>query len=305
MPSNTIRIATRKSQLATWQANHIKQKLEKLHPHLRFELVLLSTAGDRLLTAKLADFGGKGLFIKELEHALLANEADIAVHSMKDVPLTLAEGLEIGAICEREDPRDVLITAHYSSLETLPVNATIGTSSLRRQCQLGRFNPQFKFNNLRGNVDTRLSKLDQNEFDAIILAAAGIKRLGLEKRICQFLPIETFIPAIGQGALGIEYRKQDAFIQDLINPLDHTPTHTCITAERAVNAHLEGGCHAPIAAHAQFENAHLILRGMVGNPHTYEYVEAKISGNNPQETGAALAENLFAQGAAELLRPLC
>jgi hydroxymethylbilane synthase len=296
-----FRIATRKSQLAIWQAGHIKRQLEELHPHLVFELVPLSTEGDRLLSVTLADFGGKGLFIKELEQALLSNQADIAVHSMKDVPMNISEGLKIGAICEREDPRDVFIANNYASLELLPKAATVGTSSLRRQCQLGRLYKHLELKNLRGNVDTRLQKLDKNEFDAIILAAAGIKRLGLHGRIRSFLPIETFIPAVGQGALGIECREQDDFIANLIRPLHHSQTAVCVTAERAMNERLGVGCHAPIAAYARFENADLVLRGMVGNPMSYEYLEEKASGTDGREVGFALGEKLVSQGALELL----
>lgn len=301
MKQKTIRIATRKSQLALWQANHIKQKLEQAHPELRVEIVPLITAGDRLLTAKLADFGGKGLFVKELEQALLSNEADIAVHSMKDVPTHFPDGLKLATICEREDPRDVLAAKNYPSLSSLPKNARVGTSSLRRQCQLRRYRHDIQLIELRGNVDTRLRKLDEGEFDAVILAAAGLKRLGFEDQIKEFLPEKSFIPAVGQGALGIECRDQDEFIMTLIEPLNHPQTAACVTAERAMTNYLNGGCHAPIAAHAAFENARIVLTGMVASITSGEYIEDSVCGLDPTLIGTELAEKLVAKGALELL----
>ena len=301
MKQKIIRIATRKSQLALWQANHIKQKLEQLHPGLRVEIIPLITAGDRLLTAKLADFGGKGLFVKELEQALLSNEADIAVHSMKDVPAHFPDGLKLAAICEREDARDALITKNYLSLSSLPKNARVGTSSLRRQCQLKRYRDDLQLIDLRGNVDTRLRKLNEGEFDAIVLAAAGLKRLGLENQIKEFLSEKYFIPAVGQGALGIECRDQDEFIMSLIQPLNHPETAACVTAERAMTNYLNGGCHAPIAAHAVFENASIVLTGMVANITSGEYIEDNAHGLDPKLVGTELAEKLVAKGALRLL----
>ncbi len=301
MVQETLRIATRKSQLALWQAHYIRQKLEQLYSGIIIEIVPLITEGDRLLSARLADFGGKGLFVKELEQALLSNQADIAVHSMKDLPVSFPDRLVLGAICQREDPRDVFIANHHSSLKLLPKGARVGTSSLRRQCQLRRCRDDIELINLRGNVDTRLRKLDEEEFDAIILAAAGIKRLGFADRISEFLPEESFIPAVGQGALGIECRDQDDRVAKLIWPLNHLETALCVTAERRMNECLGGGCHAPIAAHATFENDNLVLRGMVANPFTYEYLEDEISGSDPQEVGLELAERLLAKGAKKLL----
>lgn len=301
MKQKIIRIATRKSQLALWQANHIKQKLEQLHPRLRVEIIPLITAGDRLLTAKLADFGGKGLFVKELEQALLSNEADIAVHSMKDVPAHFPDGLKLAAICEREDARDALITKNYPSLSSLPKNARVGTSSLRRQCQLKRYRNDLQLIDLRGNVDTRLRKLNEGEFDAIVLAAAGLKRLDLEDQIKEFLPEKYFIPAVGQGALGIECRDQDELSMSLVQPLNHPQTAACVTAERAMTNYLNGGCHAPIAAHAVFENASIVLTGMVANITSGEYIEDNVHGLDPKLVGTELAEKLVAKGALGLL----
>lgn len=301
MAKKTLRIATRKSQLALWQANDVKEKLQQVHSDLIVEIVPLITSGDRLLTAKLADFGGKGLFVKELEQALLSNQADIAVHSMKDVPPFFSDGLILPVICEREDPRDVFVSKHYDSLELLPKGARIGTSSLRRQCQLKRYRNDLELINLRGNVDTRLRKLDENEFDAIILAAAGIKRLGLLSRVKEFLSEEYFIPAVGQGALGIECRDQDQFAMELIEPLNHMETSVCVTAERAMTRYLNGGCHAPIASYAVFENAHLFLRGMVASATSFEYLEDSASGFDPQLVGAELAKKLITKGAKQVL----
>lgn len=300
MPHPPLRIATRKSQLAIWQANYIKQKLEQLYADIKVEIMPLVTEGDRLLSAKLADFGGKGLFVKELEQALLENQADIAVHSMKDLPIYFPDGLKLGAICAREDPRDVFIANHYLSLDSLPQGARVGTSSLRRQCQLKRYRNDIEFIHLRGNVDTRLYKLDENEMDAIILAAAGMVRLGFDARIREFLSEEFFIPAVGQGALGIECRAKDNTVAELIWPLNHAETAACVAAERSMNERLGGGCHAPIAGHAKLVNHHLTLRGMVANPLTNEYLEDEVSGADPQRVGFELAEKLIAKGAERL-----
>lgn len=296
-----LRIATRKSQLALWQANYIKQMLLALHPYLTITLVPLSTEGDRLLVARLADFGGKGLFVKEIEQALLCDQADIAVHSMKDLPVEFPSGLTLGAICQREDPRDVLIANDYASLQALPIGARVGTASLRRQCQMRRYRDDLRLIDLRGNVDTRLRRLDEGQLDAVILAAAGIKRLGLIERITAILPENSFIPAVGQGALGIECRAQDTPVMDLIAPLHHNQTAACVLAERAMNAQLGGGCHAPIAAYAQVEQGILRLMGMVANPFTGEYLEDQVSGDDPHEIGMRLAEKLLSQGAKRIL----
>lgn len=302
MNRKTFRIATRKSLLALCQANYIKQKLEALHPDMVFEFVPLVTEGDQQLSVKLADVGGKGLFVKELEEALLADQADMAVHSMKDVPMHLPKGLEIPVICEREDPRDAFISNHYVSLDLLPEGGTVGTSSLRRQCQIKQFYRQVKMENLRGNVDSRLRKLDENQVDGIILAVAGLNRLGLQERISSFLPIEYFIPAVGQGALGIECREGDDLVMDLIRPLHHQPTADCVTAERTMNERLDGGCHAPIAAYARFEEGDLVVRGMVADPATGAYIEAKVKGSDPVKLGMELAERLLGEGAGDVLK---
>lgn len=302
MSKNIIRIATRKSPLALWQAGFIKEQLIQLYPHIAVQIIPFVTEGDRLLSAKLADFGGKGLFVKELEHALLTKAADIAVHSMKDVPTYFPQKLKLGAICKRDDPRDVLISNRYTSLESLPSGVKIGTASLRRKCQLKRFNQQFEIVNLRGNVDSRLQKLDAGEFDAIILAAAGIKRLGHLERIRAFLPIELFIPAVGQGIIGIECHEEDDAILDLIEPLNDLETAACVIAERATAERLGGGCHAPIAAYATLEKENLLLRGMVSSALTYTYIEAEARGSDPQAVGFELAEKLLTQGADRLLK---
>jgi porphobilinogen deaminase len=302
MNQKSLRIATRKSQLALWQANHIKQMLLAWHPHLTITLIPLSTEGDRRLDARLADFGGKGLFVKEIEQALLSDQADIAVHSMKDLPVDFPLGLTLGAICQREDPRDVLIAHDCASLDALPAGARVGTASLRRQCQLRRYRDDLCLIDLRGNVDTRLRKLDEGQLDAIILAAAGIRRLGLTERISGILPENIFIPAVGQGALGIECRTQDNEVMDLIAPLHHTQTAACVLAERAMNAQLGGGCHAPIAAYAHFDEQDILrLTGMVANPFTGEYLEDQVSGDDPHAVGVMLAEKLLAKGAKRIL----
>ena len=247
---DTLRIATRKSQLALWQAEYVKAALEREHPGLAVELVTMVSRGDKLLDAPLSKVGGKGLFVKELETALLEDRADIAVHSMKDVPMEFPEGLELGVICPREDPRDALVSNRFDSLDALPAGSVVGTSSLRRECQLRDQHPELEIKFLRGNVNTRLAKLDAEEYDAIILASAGLIRLGFQKRITQPLPVEFSLPAGGQGAVGIELRSGDSRVMDLIKPLHHVPTAHCVGAERALNTRLQGGCQVPIAAFA-------------------------------------------------------
>ncbi len=249
---NKIVIGTRGSKLALWQAEWIKAELKKLNPELEIELNKIKTTGDKILDVPLAKVGGKGLFVKEIEEALLKNEADIAVHSMKDVPTEFPDGLHLAVICEREDPRDAFIAPAQGvrSFKELPQGAKVGTSSLRRACQLLSIRPDLKIEQLRGNLDTRLRKLDEGLFDAIILAAAGVKRLGWASRITEILSPETSLPAIGQGAVGIECRTDDGFINTLIAPLNHPETDICVRAERALLKKLEGGCQVPIAAHA-------------------------------------------------------
>lgn len=278
--SNTLRIVTRKSLLALWQAEHVKSRLLDLHPSLNVTLIGVSTEGDKILDVPLAKVGGKGLFVKELEEALLRNEADLAVHSMKDVPSQLPEGLKIASVLERIDPRDAFISNHYDSLDALPPGAVVGTSSLRRQAQVLRVRPDLTVKSLRGNVDTRLNKLDQGEFAAIILAVAGLERLGFEHRIREIFHPDVMLPGIGQGALGIECREGDKPVADLVAPLHHAMTGICLAAERSMNEALGGSCQSPIAGFARVqrmakevenkkeESKHvfLTLKGMVASP---------------------------------------
>jgi hydroxymethylbilane synthase len=301
-----LRIATRKSQLALWQAEYVKAELERVHAGLRVELVPMTSRGDQLLDAPLAKVGGKGLFVKELETALLESRADIAVHSMKDVPMEFPEGLELGVICPREDPRDAFVSNRYNSLEELPAGSVVGTSSLRRECQLRSQRPDLAVNFLRGNVNTRLAKLDAGDYDAIILASAGLIRLGMGERISQPLPVELSLPAGGQGAVGIELRSGDSRTLELIKPLHHVPTAHCVGAERALNTRLEGGCQVPIAAFAIADPAHpgqLWLRGLVGRADGSEILraEARAVEQAWEQLGTGVADDLLAQGASELL----
>lgn len=266
MSTREIRIATRKSALALWQAEYVKARLEQAHPGLLVTLVPMVSRGDKLLDAPLAKIGGKGLFVKELETALLDNEADIAVHSMKDVPMDFPEGLGLYCICEREDPRDAFVSNTFDSLEALPAGSIVGTSSLRRQAQLLARRPDLQIRFLRGNVNTRLAKLDAGEYDAIILAAAGLIRLGFEDRITSTISVDDSLPAGGQGAVGIECRSADVEIHALLAPLHHADTADRVVAERALNKRLNGGCQVPIACYAVLEGDQLWLRGLVGQP---------------------------------------
>jgi hydroxymethylbilane synthase len=301
-----IRIATRKSPLALWQAEHVAERLRAVHPGLQTELVRMTTQGDRVLDAPLAKVGGKGLFVKELEQGMLEGEADIAVHSMKDVPVAFPDGLHLAAILSREDPRDALVSTRFPSFEALPARAKIGTSSLRRQCQIRARLPECELVNLRGNVNTRLAKLDAGEYDAIVLAVAGLKRLGLAGRICEVLPPEASLPAIGQGAIGIECRSDDARVNELVRLLHDGDTALRVTAERAMNERLQGGCQAPVAGYAELNGGQLHLRGLVGSPDGREIIRGEASGprENPGALGIALAEELLARGADRILRAL-
>lgn len=303
MANRTIRIATRKSLLALWQAHFVKEQLELLHPHVTVELVPMTTKGDVLLDTPLAKIGGKGLFIKELEQAMLENRADIAVHSMKDVPVEFPEGLGLTVICEREDPRDAFVSNHYSHLEELPAGAVVGTASLRRECQIRARYPHLEIKVLRGNVQTRLRKLDDGEYDAIILAAAGLKRLELEDRIKGLMSPEDSLPANGQGAVGIECRVDDAELLELLKPLDHHETRLRVEAERAMNKGLMGGCQVPIAAYAELQGDQLWLRGLVGRPDGTEIIFEEMTGPATQgkEMGAEMAKRLLARGADKIL----
>ncbi len=299
-----IRIATRKSSLALWQAEHVKARLEAAHPGLKVSLVPMVSKGDKLLDAPLAKIGGKGLFVKELETALLEDQADIAVHSMKDVPMDFPEGLGLFCICEREDPRDAFVSNTYDSLDALPAGSVVGTSSLRRQAQLLARRPDLKIHFLRGNVNTRLAKLDAGEYDAIILAAAGLIRLGFEDRIRASITVEHSLPAGGQGAVGIECRVGDAELQQLLSPLNHTETALRVTAERAMNKRLNGGCQVPIACYAILEGEQLWLRGLVGEPDGSRLLRAEQRGSaeDAERLGIEVAEALLAQGAGDILK---
>ena len=303
---NLVRIATRKSALALWQAEFVKAELEAAHPHLTVTLVPMVSRGDQLLDSPLSKIGGKGLFVKELEAALLAKEADIAVHSMKDVPMAFPQGLGLYCICEREDPRDAFVSNAYACLDDLPQGSIVGTSSLRRQAQLLAQRPDLQINFLRGNVNTRLAKLDAGEYDAIILAAAGLLRLGFAERIRSSLDVNSSLPAGGQGAVGIECRSDDSEIHALLQPLHHADTAVRVTAERALNTHLNGGCQVPIACYAILEGEQLWLRGFVGQPDASVllYAEQRAHRNDAQALGVAVAEDLLAQGAGEILATL-
>lgn len=298
-----ITIATRESPLALWQANWVKSQLQLLHPDVTVELLGLTTQADKLLSTPLYKVGGKGLFVKELEEALLAHKADIAVHSMKDVPMELPLGLIVPVMCKREDPRDALVSNDYASLANLPAQAIVGTSSLRRQSQLLAERPDLQTVFLRGNVNTRLAKLDCGEYAAILLAAAGLKRLGFAERIRAFLPTTQMLPAAGQGVLGIECRADDALTQTVIAPLNHLPSFWCVTAERALCRYLGGGCHVPIAAYAELQHERLELRGLVANNDGTRVIRAMLHDHPAQAEmlGIAVAKNLIQQGAQELL----
>ncbi len=329
---NKISIGTRGSKLALWQAECIKALLMKHHPGLKVHLVKIKTTGDMILDVPLAQVGGKGLFVKEIEESILRNDVDIAVHSMKDVPTDFPAGLHLSAICEREDPRDAFVSQVQNSIpkirnfKELPRGATLGTSSLRRSCQLSHLRPDLNIVQLRGNLDTRIRKLDEGQFDAIILATAGVKRLGLQNRITEILPFEVSLPAIGQGAIGIECRIDDEIINGIVGALDHKETSIAVRAERAFLKRLEGGCQVPIAAYARIEhradsgeqrakdsaekdlsliNRHslLIMDGLVGSIDGKKLVRGHIEGRHEDNEllGTRLAEDLLSRGAKEIL----
>ncbi|MCP3431633.1 hydroxymethylbilane synthase [Stutzerimonas stutzeri] len=302
--SREIRIATRKSALALWQAEYVKARLEASHPGLKVSLVPMVSRGDKLLDAPLAKIGGKGLFVKELETALLENEADIAVHSMKDVPMEFPEGLGLYCICEREDPRDAFVSNRFGSLDALPPGSVVGTSSLRRQAQLLARRPDLKIQFLRGNVNTRLAKLDAGEYDAIILAAAGLIRLGFGERIRSSIGVDESLPAGGQGAVGIECRTGDSEVHALLACLNHAPTATRVVAERALNKRLNGGCQVPIACYAVLEGEQLWLRGLVGQPDGTLLLraEGRAPAAEAEALGVQVAEELLDQGAEQILK---
>lgn len=306
MLEKTLKIATRQSPLALWQANYVKDRLQQLYPDLTIELVPMVTKGDVILDSPLAKIGGKGLFVKELENALLNKEADIAVHSMKDVPMQFPEGLELAVICKREDPRDAFVSHSYRTFAELPQGAVVGTSSLRRQCQLKALRPDLDIRSLRGNVGTRLSKLDNGDYDAIILASAGLIRLGLADRIASFIDVEQSLPAAGQGAVGIECRTDDAQVQALLAPLADAETTYCVLAERAMNNHLQGGCQVPIGGYAVLQQGQLYLRALVGDIDGSRIIraEGKSAVENAEVLGVKIAEQLLAQGADKILQAI-
>lgn len=301
-----IRIATRKSPLALWQANFVKTQLLAIHKHITVELVPMVTQGDVLLDSPLAKIGGKGLFVKQLELALLNNQADIAVHSIKDIPAQFPAGLMFATICQRDDVRDAFISNNYASLDVLPHGAVIGTSSLRRQCQLRAKYPHIQIKDLRGNVSTRLAKLDNAEYDAIILASVGLKRLGLDKRIKQFIDTNLILPAVGQGAVGIETRIDDKEIMDLLAPLDDKNSRICILAERSMNQYLQGGCQVPIACYSQLDGDVLTLQGLVGRTDGSKIIKATLKGcaTQAEDLGRKLAKQLLDEGADVILQEL-
>ncbi len=303
MTTQPIRIATRKSPLAMWQAEFVKAELEQAHPGLVVELLPMVTKGDIILDTPLAKVGGKGLFVKELEVAMLEGRADIAVHSMKDVPVEFPEGLGLVTICEREDPRDAFVSNHYNSIDELPQGAIVGTSSLRRQCQIRAQRPDLIVNDLRGNVNTRLRKLDEGQYDAIILACAGLKRLKMHARIRSEMTPEISLPAVGQGAVGIECRLDDQRVRQLLAPLNHQPTATRVLCERAMNNRLQGGCQVPIGSYAELQGDTIWLRALVGEPDGSIIVRAEISGPiaDAEQLGETLAEELLAKGAKDIL----
>ncbi|MCX8730161.1 hydroxymethylbilane synthase [Gilliamella sp. B2969] len=301
-----IRIATRRSPLALWQANFVKQNLLLAHKNLTVELIPMMTQGDIILDSPLAKIGGKGLFVKQLEQAILTNQADIAVHSIKDIPAQFPEGLTLATICQRDDVRDAFISNHYSNLDELPNGAIVGTSSLRRQCQLRANYPHLQIKDLRGNVGTRLAKLDNQEYDAIILASVGLKRLDLQDRIKQYIDISSILPAVGQGAIGIETRANDKPLLDILSVLDDKNSRICIQAERAMNKALQGGCQVPIACYSQLNNDILSLQGLVGSIDGSKIIKATVEGsiNDPEKLGQTLAEHLLEQGAKSILQEL-
>ncbi|HEX8980527.1 MAG TPA: hydroxymethylbilane synthase [Parasulfuritortus sp.] len=304
--SEKLIIATRESQLALWQAHHIRDRLQALHPGLEVELLGMTTMGDQILDSPLSRIGGKGLFVKELEQAMAIRRADLAVHSLKDVPMDLPDGFELTAITEREDPRDAFVSNRYKSLAELPAGAKVGTSSLRRQAQLRARFPHLVVDTLRGNVNTRLRKLDEDQYDAIILASAGLKRLGFAGRIAAILEPEESLPAVGQGALGIEILSGRPEVARLLAPLNDPTTAACVRAERAMSRKLQGGCQAPIGGYCVVRDGKLFLRGFVSDLDGRRMVRAEAEGglDAPEALGDRVADALIGQGADRLLAEL-
>jgi hydroxymethylbilane synthase len=303
---NPIKIGTRGSKLALWQANWVKSALEKKYPSTPVELIIIKTQGDKILDVPLAKVGGKGLFVKEIEQALLARHIDIAVHSMKDMPADIPQELCIGAIPERENPADVFISRSGAGFSELPAGSVIGTSSLRRGAQLRHARPDIVIRSIRGNLDTRLKKLESENFDALVLAAAGVKRLNLEHKVTEYLDPEFMLPAIGQGALCIEIRKDDSTVGSLVASLDHTPTRTAVAGERAFLNRLEGGCQVPIAGHGRISENQFILTGLVAEVDGSRVIKGEKSGppDSSETSGIELAEELLARGADKILEKL-
>lgn len=306
MTSSTLRIVTRESPLAMWQANFVKDALSTLYPQLTVELLGITTQADLLLESSLESLGGKGAFVKELEQALLNGRADIAVHSMKDVTINLPAQLALPVVLKREDPRDVFVSNHYQRFIDLPKGARVGTSSLRRKCQLMAKRPDLQILDIRGNVGTRLRKLDEKEFDALILAAAGVKRLGLEDRISEYFAPQSLLPAVSQGALGIEMLADNTQVLSLIEALVDKNTQLCVNAERAVNRRLGGDCHVPIAAHAEIEAGQLTMNALVGRLDGSELIQSSITGPafDAESLGDKLAQDLLERGAGQILQEL-
>ena len=306
MTLSTLRIISRESPLAMWQAEHVRDRLCALHSGLKVDIIGITTQADKFLDRSLASMGGKGMFVKELEHALLENNADLAVHSMKDVTIDFPEALSLPIILEREDPRDVFVSNNFNSLDQLSAGARVGTSSLRRKCQLMSLRSDLQILDIRGNVGTRLSKLDEGEYDALILAAAGVKRLGLQERIRSYLTVIESLPAVGQGALGLEIRKDDTEVLSLLKPLDDGNTHTCVAAERALSKRVNGGCHAPIAAYATLDEDKLSMSALVGRLDGTKIIRVSSEGvaAEAKTIGDALGTQLLNKGAAEILAEL-
>lgn len=298
-----IKIGTRGSRLALWQANWVKSRIEERHSGIRVSLVRIKTTGDKILDVPLAKIGGKGLFVKEIEEALMRGDIDMAVHSMKDVPVDLPKGLHLRAITKREDPRDALISRNGLGLKDLKAGIRLGTSSLRRQVQFLHYCPDLNIIQLRGNLDTRIKKLDRGDFDAIVVAAAGVRRMGWEERITEYLPASISLPAIGQGALGIECRLDDKDINELLEPFNDQETSLCVRAERAFLKRLEGGCQVPIAGHATTKDGSLVLEGLVGSVDGKKLIRGKLEGRtqDAEDIGYRLAEMLLSQGAEAIL----
>jgi len=309
MKKDRISIGTRGSKLALYQAEWVRSEIQRRHPETEIKISKIKTTGDKILDVPIAKIGGKGLFIKEIEEALLRGEVDVAVHSMKDIPTDLPEGLHIAAVCEREDPRDAFVSRIHDSgfrihsFRELPHGATVGTSSLRRSCQLRHIRPDLKIVQLRGNLDTRLRKLDEGQFDAIIVAVAGMKRLGFSERVTETLEPTTCLPAIGQGAIGIECRTDDEPINTIVGALDHKGTSVATSAERAFLKRLEGGCQVPIAAYARIENSLLVIDGLVGSITGEKLVRGHMAvrPEGAEAIGVKLAEDLLSRGAREIL----